>query len=90
MQVLSTKNLKWLGLAVAGLFFFSGVGQSVADVTVDLPVRKIDPLTGECVAFLVGRHLITCHDKKVPHKYRNEPTFPHATYEQLLEIHKSS
>lgn len=87
MQVLSTKNLKWIGLVVSGVVFFSGVGSSVADATIDLPVRKFDPLTGECVAFLIGRDLITCYDKTIPRKYRNEPTFPHATYEQLLKIH---
>ena len=90
MQVLSTKNLKWVGLVVATAAFFQSFGPAIASVTVDLPVRKVEPLTGQCVAFLVESNLITCYDENAPKKYRNETTFPHATYEQLLKIHQSS
>jgi len=86
MQVLSTKNLKWLGLAGSGFVFFYGVGPSVASVTLDLPVKKVEPLSGHCVAYLIKDNLIRCSDKNKPKKYRNEVTFPRATYEQLKQI----
>ena len=89
MSVLSTKNIKWLGLVVSAGIFFYGVGaSSLESVTVDLPVRKYEPLSGRCVAFLVGPKLLHCDDENKPEKYRNEVTFPHATYEQLLALHE--
>jgi hypothetical protein len=88
MKVLTT--LKWLVFVVVpSLVILYSIGPALAAATVNLPVRKVDPLTGQCVAFLIEQDLITCYDDDVPERYRNEPTFPHAKYEQLLLIHKS-
>ena len=85
MRVLSIETtLKICGLVIAGAFFFS----SVAESTVDLPVRKVEPLSGRCVAFLVQSDLLHCEDEAKPDRFRDEVTFPHATFEQLLAIHQ--
>jgi hypothetical protein len=88
MKVLSIEHLKWIGLAVSAAAFFQSFGSATAEVTIDLPVRKIDPLTRGCVAYEVKGELLHCHDTNAPSRYRDEVTFPHATFEQLLALHK--
>ncbi|MCB9815128.1 hypothetical protein H6785_00890 [Candidatus Nomurabacteria bacterium] len=72
-------------LAFASWSMFHVVGPSAAEVTVNLPVERYDPLTGECVAFEQEEVLVRCEN--APEKYRRETTFPRATFEDLLTIH---
>jgi hypothetical protein len=81
------RSIKWIALAISGLAFFYGVTPTVAESTIDLPVKRVDPITGECVAFEVKGSLVRCTDDIS--RYSELPTFPGATFSYLYKVDQS-